>query len=77
MLRIGGYLIASQRGVTETIPFEMAPWFVVFQLLGVLFFSSIFMAVGASVNQLKEAQALLLPVWLVLMIPFFFPFHPV
>ena len=44
-------------------------WFVVFQILGVLLFSSVFMVIGASVNQLKEAQSLLIPVWLVLMIP--------
>jgi ABC-2 type transport system permease protein len=34
-------------------------------------FSSIFMAVGAAVNQLKDAQSMLLPVWLVLVSPMF------
>jgi ABC-2 type transport system permease protein len=29
------------------------------------------MAIGASANQLKEAQAMLLPIWLLLMIPLF------
>jgi ABC-type Na+ efflux pump permease subunit len=64
-------LLASSRGWTEQLPLAIVPWFVVFQILGVLFFPSIFMAVGASVSQLKEAQSLLLPVWVMLMSPMF------
>ncbi|MGI9516069.1 MAG: ABC transporter permease, partial [Pirellulaceae bacterium] len=67
----GGYALAAYRGWTEYIPVSLIPWFVVFQILGVLFFASIFMAVGASVTQLKEAQSLLLPVWMLLMSPLF------
>jgi ABC-2 type transport system permease protein len=48
---------------------RVLPWFIVFQILGVLFFSSIFVAIGASVKELKEAQAMLMPVWIVLLIP--------
>ena len=36
-----------------------------------MLFGSIFMAVGAAVNQAKEAQGMLLPVWLLLMLPMF------
>ena len=53
------------------VPFEILPWFVVFQVLGVFFFGALFMAVGASVNQLKEAQAMLIPIWMLLMCPMF------
>jgi ABC-2 type transport system permease protein len=42
-----------------------------------MFFASVFMAVGASVSQLKEAQSMLLPVWMVMMIPFFVWFNVV
>ena len=68
---IGGYLVASYNGWTDTIPFELTPWFIIFQLLGVLLFASIFMAIGASVNQLKEAQTMLIPVWMMMMCPMF------
>ena len=64
-------MLAKQRGWMDSIPLELIPWFVVFQILGVLFFASIFMAVGASVSQLKEAQTMLLPVWMLLMLPMF------
>ena len=68
---LGIYGAAVYRGWTEFIPLEIVPWFVVFQITGVLFYAAIFMAVGASVSQLKEAQSLLLPVWTMLMAPLF------
>lgn len=68
---IGTYFVAQQRGMVDDFPVQLVPWFLVFQVLGVLFYASIFLAVGASVSQLKEAQSLLLPVWMLLMSPLF------
>jgi ABC-type Na+ efflux pump permease subunit len=62
---------AFYKDYVDQIPFHLAPWFVLFQILGVLFYASIFLAIGASVSQLKEAQAMLLPVWLMMMSPIF------
>lgn len=59
------------KGWGDIVPLDMAPWFVLYQILAVLLFSSIFMAIGASVNQLKEAQSLLLPVWVMVASPMF------
>ncbi len=67
----GVFAIAAWRGWTGNIPFEIVPWFLVFQITGVLFYAAIFMSVGASVSQLKEAQSMLLPVWMLLMAPLF------
>ena len=67
----GLYFVANKSGWIEKIPFEIAPWFIVFQILGVLLYAAIFMAVGASVSQLKEAQSMLLPVWMLMMAPMF------
>jgi ABC-2 type transport system permease protein len=53
------------------VPLRIVPWFLVYQVLAVLLFGSVFMAVGAAVNQLKEAQGMLLPVWLVIVSPLF------
>ena len=47
------------------------PWFIVFQVLAVMFYSAIFMAIGSAVSQLKEAQSILLPVWMLMMAPLF------
>jgi ABC-2 type transport system permease protein len=65
----GGYAAAAYNGWTNLIPWEMLPWFLLYQTLAVLLFSSIFMAVGAAVSQLKEAQSMLLPVWLLIAAP--------
>jgi ABC-type Na+ efflux pump permease subunit len=67
----GGYALAAYNGWTDLIPWDLVPWFVVFQILAVLLFSSLFLAVGAAVTQLKEAQALLLPIWLLMCTPMF------
>ena len=67
----GGYALAAYSGWTDMIPFHIVPWFVVYQILGVLFFSSLFMAIGSAVKQLKEAQSLLLPVWTLMFLPMF------
>ena len=58
-------------GASDQIPFELAAWFVLFQILGVLFYAAIFLAIGASVSQLKEAQSFLMPVWLLMLSPIF------
>ena len=67
----GASAVAWHYGVLEWIPLRIIPWFLVYQVLAVLLFGSVFMAVGSAANQLKEAQGLLLPVWLVTMFPLF------
>lgn len=66
---LGGGLVLHWGGWAESLAWQLVPWFLVFQVLAVLMFSSIFLTIGASVSDLKEAQSLLLPVWLVLMLP--------
>ncbi len=68
---VGAIVLALIRGWTGMIPFHLFPWFVAYQILGVMFYASVFMAVGSSVSQLKEAQSMLLPVWMVMMLPVF------
>jgi ABC-2 type transport system permease protein len=67
----GGYCLARYNDVVDVVPFGILPWFIVFQLLAVVMFSSLFLSIGAAVNQLKEAQSLLLPIWVLIVIPMF------
>jgi ABC-type Na+ efflux pump permease subunit len=67
----GGFLAAWYRGFTEYLPLDLVPWFLPFQIGGVLLYASMFLAIGASVTQLKEAQSMLMPVWLLMMSPMF------
>jgi ABC-2 type transport system permease protein len=73
----GGTFMALQQGYADRIPLHIIPWFVIYQILAVLLYSSVFMAIAASVTQLREAQTLLLPVWMVVMLPMFVWFNVV
>ena len=66
---LGSFIILGQNDWEVNLSWQQMPWLILFQVLGVLFFSSIFLAIGASVSELKEAQSLLLPVWLLLAAP--------
>jgi len=67
--------MAFQQGYADRIPLHIIPWFVIYQILAVLLYSSVFMAIAASVTQLREAQTLLLPVWMVVLLPMFVWFN--
>ena len=67
----GAYGLARYNDMLDIVPFDILPWFVVYQILAVLMFSSLFMSIGAAVNQLKEAQSLLLPIWILIVLPLF------
>ncbi|MDG2220947.1 MAG: ABC transporter permease [Rubripirellula sp.] len=65
----GALIVANKNALELSLDWTQLPWLIVFQILGVLLYSSIFLTIGASVSELKEAQSLLLPVWLLLMSP--------
>jgi ABC-2 type transport system permease protein len=66
---VGAISLAMYQGYGDLIPFHVLPWFLIYQVLAVLMFSSLFMAIGACVSHLREAQSLLLPVWMVILLP--------
>jgi ABC-type Na+ efflux pump permease subunit len=66
---IGAIFFAWNQDLLDRVPLSVLPWFFLFQLLAVLFYSSIFMAIGVSVSQLKDAQPMMMPVWMMLMLP--------
>jgi ABC-2 type transport system permease protein len=68
---VGGGALAWYYDALHMVPLRIVPWFIVYQILAVMLFGSIFMAVGAAVNQLKEAQSMLMPIWLLMMFPIF------
>lgn len=66
---IGGLSLLNHYDMLDLLPLPLVGWFLLFQILAVLLYSSVFMTVGAAVSQLKEAQSMLMPVWLVLVAP--------
>jgi len=67
----GAYWAAHHYGYADLIPVEAMAWFLVFLVLGVLMYGSLFITVGAACTDLRETQAMLWPVMLLAMVPMF------
>jgi ABC-2 type transport system permease protein len=65
----GGTWLLHYLGYGDLLRNELVGWFLVYQVLGVLIFGSIFVAIGAMCNELKEAQNYLMPVILLIVMP--------
>jgi ABC-2 type transport system permease protein len=66
---IGGYAAISRAGYAEYFPWNLLGWFLVFLVLSVLMYGSIFIAIGAAVTDMKEAQSLMSPVMILVIFP--------
>ena len=53
------------------VPVEIWFWFLLFQLLALLIFGSIFIAIGAACSEIRDAQSLMMPAMMLVMIPMF------
>jgi ABC-2 type transport system permease protein len=67
----GGLVMAQSYGYTGALTPALAAWFVLFLIMGVLIFGSIFIAIGAACNDLKDSQNMMTPVMLFMMVPVF------
>ncbi len=62
---------AHQYDVLKFVPTPIIGWFVLFTILATLLYGSIFSAAGAAVTTVKEAQAIITPVILLVTAPLF------
>lgn len=67
----GAYWAARHYGYAELISIEVVVWFLIYLVLGVLLYGSLFIMVGAACSDLRETQAMLWPVMLLAMLPMF------
>ena len=65
----GGGWAANRWGYLDVLDPLMIVWFVVFLLLSVLMYGSFFIAIGAACSDLKDAQNLMGPAMMLLMVP--------
>ncbi|GMU34602.1 MAG: ABC transporter permease [Planctomycetia bacterium] len=68
---VGGWTVANYYGHADMIPMHLLGWLGVFLSLAIFMFGSMFLAAGSCCNDLREAQNLVMPIWLVLLIPMF------
>lgn len=66
---VGGYILAAHYGYADLLPTWLLGWFIAFDILACMLFGSIFIAVGAACTDIKESQALLTPVMLIVILP--------
>jgi ABC-type Na+ efflux pump permease subunit len=67
----GGLFVAGHYGALHLIPFALLGWFLFFQLVALLIFGSMFSAIGAACNEMRDAQSMMTPAMLLVMLPMF------
>jgi ABC-2 type transport system permease protein len=67
----GGIYFAFATGEWALVQLSLVPWFIVFLLCAVLIFGSVFLSIGAACSDLKDAQSMLQPAMIFLIIPIF------
>ena len=67
----GAYAFASYHGYGDAVTIGQIVWFVVYLVLAMLIYGSLFIAIGAAATDLKDAQALMTPCMLIFMSPIF------
>jgi ABC-2 type transport system permease protein len=65
----GGLVVANYWGYGSSISVEMLLWFAAFLVMAVLIFGSIFVAIGAACNDLKDTQSMITPVMILVVLP--------
>ena len=67
----GAYGFAVYHGYGDAVTIGQVVWFVVYLVLAMLIYGSLFIAIGAAATDLKDAQALMTPCMLLFMSPMF------
>jgi ABC-2 type transport system permease protein len=65
-------LAAASKGILGDLPFGAFAYFLPYYLLGFLMVASLYAAVGAACNTMKEAQGMMMPVTFLFMLPVMF-----
>ena len=68
---IGAFLIAAKVGVLGLLTPGLIAWFIVFTVIASLMFGAMFVVAGAAATNVKEAQALVTPMMLIVTLPLF------
>jgi ABC-2 type transport system permease protein len=61
--------VAHYHEMSNAVPLDLIAWFALYLLLAIFFYGSIFIAIGSACNDIKDAQAAMMPVMLVVIMP--------
>lgn len=74
----GAFFTLKQLGHGDMFPpLDVVLWLILFQTLAVLMYGALFIAIGAAVSDMREAQSAMMPVMLLAMVPMFVWFYVV
>jgi ABC-2 type transport system permease protein len=68
---LGALFVAAKVGVLHLVTPSLIVWFIVFTVVAALMYGSLFVVAGAAATNIKEAQALVTPMMLVVVLPMF------
>ncbi len=68
---VAGSIAARYLNISESIPYHLLPWFIVYGISALFMFGALFLAVGSACNDLKESQSMMMPLWAFLVLPMF------
>ncbi|MEM7306346.1 MAG: ABC transporter permease [Planctomycetota bacterium] len=69
---LGGVFWATHHyGVSDLVPASTYPWFIGLMVFALLMYGSLFSALGSACSELRDAQSLMMPAMIVLMVPMF------
>jgi ABC-type Na+ efflux pump permease subunit len=66
---IASKILGTRTGIPALFSEHSLPWLVVFQIFSVLLYGGVFMAIGAIGVAARDAQLLVTPVWLCILVP--------
>jgi ABC-2 type transport system permease protein len=66
-----GMMTARQMEASEIVPYDVLPWFAVYGLAALFMFGAVALALGSACTDPKEAQSLMMPIWVVVALPMF------
>jgi ABC-2 type transport system permease protein len=70
LLYLGSALGAAHyHGYGDAVPPALLAWFAIYLLLAIFFFGSLFIAIGAACTDIKSAQAAMMPVMMLVILP--------
>lgn len=67
----GGLLLAAQADYFGLVDWTIVPWFLLFLVLAVVLYGSMFIAIGAACSEVKDAQGMMTPALILAMFPIF------
>ena len=67
----GAYRVAAHYGYADALTPSMVGWFLLYLVCAVLLFGSLFISIGAACTDFKDAQSMMTPSMLIVMLPIF------